>query len=175
MKHSAPILLLCLALAFAACGDDSSTTSTQPKPETASQAGSKPAEAPSGSDESNLATNSKAARKRAEPKVRVPSGPPPKDVIIKDLVKGTGLALEGVRLFEVNYVSYDYRTGKKLESTWDLGEPYLFSFGREEIREGWERGLKGMRVGGRRELIVPSELAYGNGAAVYVLDLLSID
>lgn len=175
MKRFAPILPLCLTLALVACGGDSPTISTGSQPDTTSRTSSETAGAPSEAVEANRPTNSKAARKRVEPKVRVPSGPPPEDVVVKDLVKGSGVALDGVRLFEVNYVTYDYRTGKKLESTWDLGEPYRFSFGREEIREGWERGLKGMRVGGRRELIVPSELAYGSGPLVYVLDLLRID
>jgi peptidylprolyl isomerase len=175
MKVFVPIVGLCLALALASCGEESSRTAAKPEPETTQQASSEPAQAPSDTAESNLPTNSKAARKRAEPKVQVPSGPPPKDVVVTDLVKGSGVPLEGEVLFEANYVTYDYKTGKKLESTWDQGEPSLFSFDREEIREGWERGLKGMRVGGRRELIVPSELAYGNGPLVYVLDLLRIE
>jgi peptidylprolyl isomerase len=176
VKRYAAIFLACISLAFAACGGDGSTTSTPSQfPTTKQELGEleKPAE-DSTESKPKLATNSKAARKRAEPKVQVPSGPSPKDVVVKDLVKGSGAPLEGEVGFEAKYVAVYYQTGKVRESSWDLGEPSLFNFGKKEIREGWEVGLKGMKVGGRRELIVPSRLAYEDGAIVYVLDLLRI-
>lgn len=170
MKRLSLILALCLALplAFTACGDEgSSGDSSYGASFEAVQSGSR--EAP------RSGLNSKEARKRLEPEARAPSGPSPKrTVIIKDLVKGSGALLKPGDVIEVNYVVFDYETGKKTASTWKLGETTVDNYGTGEVVAGWETGLKGMRVGGRRELIVPSKLAYGEGALGYVVDLLAI-
>lgn len=174
MKGFVSTLALCLALALAACGD-SSTTSTESQFETAEQANSKAAKAASDSAESHLATRApKEVWERTEPKIEARSGPPPKQVVSKDLLKGSGAVIEEGRPFGVNWTAVYYKTGKWRESSWDTGEKYTFNYGVGQIVKGWEEGLKGMRVGGRRELIVPSKLAYGDGAIVYIVDLLSV-
>jgi peptidylprolyl isomerase len=122
-------------------------------------------------DKSNF---SKVAGDRAEPKIRVPSGPPPKQVVIKDLVKGTGAVVEPGDQIRVKYIEANYKTGKVRGNSWEIGQPTVDNFGTGEVVAGWEVGLKGMKVGGRRELIVPSKLAYGEGALIYVIDLLGI-
>jgi peptidylprolyl isomerase len=178
VKRYAAVSLLCIAVALAGCGgEDSTTSASQPFPTTKqglSEWRDARGESGKGSSGPKLPTNSKAARKRPEPQVRVPDGPPPEKVVVKDLIKGSGAPLEGEVGFEANYVAVRYGSGRERENSWELGEPSLFNFGRKEIREGWEIGLKGMKVGGRRELIVPSRLAYEDGAIVYVLDLLRI-
>jgi peptidylprolyl isomerase len=83
----------------------------------------------------------------------------------------------------VDYVGAFYRNGKMFDSSWSRHEPFVFPLGRGEVIEGWERGLIGMRVGGRRELVVPASLAYGkkgspptippNSTLVFVVDLLA--
>lgn len=175
MKLFAPILALCLALAFATCGGDGSTTSTESQFETAPQTSSKAEKKPTDSAEPQLATRApKKVWERTEPKIEARSGPPPKQLVIKDLVKGTGAVIEEERPFGVNWTAVYYKTGKWRESSWDTGEKYTFNYGVGQIVKGWEEGLKGMRVGGRRELIVPSKLAYEDGAIVYIVDLLSV-
>jgi FKBP-type peptidyl-prolyl cis-trans isomerase len=107
------------------------------------------------------------------PKVVVPSGPPPKELVIKDLKKGTLDEVKPKQRLRVNYIGVTYKTGKPFEVNWGKKPlPFIFTYGVGEVIEGWERGLKGMRVGGRRELIVPSKMAYNTGALVYVIELL---
>jgi FKBP-type peptidyl-prolyl cis-trans isomerase len=154
---------------------DSAPTSTAPAPETASQTSADATKAPAEPTESHLAKRApKDAWERTEPKIEARSGPVPKKVIVKDLIKGTGAVIKSGNLFGINWTAVYYKTGKWRESSWETGQKYTFNYGAGQVIEGWEEGLKGMRVGGRRELIVPSKLAYGNGALVYVIDLLSI-
>jgi peptidylprolyl isomerase len=170
VKRLASILALGLALVFAACGGENSSG------DSSSGVSFTSAQEPGESQEAlRSGLNSKQARKRSEPAVKAPKGPPPRRaVIIKDLIKGSGAVVKPGDAIEVNYVVFDYATGKKTASTWDLGEPTVDNFGTGEVVEAWETGLKGMRVGARRELLVPSKLAYGEGPLGYVVDLLAI-
>lgn len=109
------------------------------------------------------------------PKVTVPPGPPPKNLVVRDLKEGFGaVARHGQRL-GVQYVGVNYRTGEEFEVFWGKSGPFHFAFGTGEVRKGWDIGLKGMKVGGRRELILPSRLAYGTGPLLYVVELVSIE
>ena len=92
-------------------------------------------------------------------------------------------AQTGDRL-KVQYVGVSYSTGKQFDASWDRGEPYTFTLGAGNVISGWDQGLAGMKVGGRRELTVPPELAYGeqgrrpeiapNATLVFVVDLLEV-
>jgi peptidylprolyl isomerase len=110
-----------------------------------------------------------------KPKIEIPHSPPPRRLIVRDIKTGSGPVLRTGDEFLVNDVGVNYRTGKEFETTWGQGRPSKFPFGTGELIQGWERGLAGMRVGGRRELIVPSALAYKTGALIYVIDLLAIE
>jgi peptidylprolyl isomerase len=112
---------------------------------------------------------------RSRPRIRVPHGPAPKELVVEELEKGSGETLRRGDTIIVDYIGVNYRTGGEFESTWERPEPREFSYGTEEVLKGWELGLKGMRVGGRRKLIIPSRLAYGTGALVYVIDLLAVE
>jgi peptidylprolyl isomerase len=111
------------------------------------------------------------------PKVRLPPGPPPKKLLVKDIRRGAGASVPprgGVKI-DTNFVAVSYRTGKTYEVRWKPDGSFDIGFGPGSEIKGWERGLVGMKVGGRRELRVPSKLAYGQGALVYVIDLLAIE
>lgn len=108
---------------------------------------------------------------RPKPRIRVPNGPPPKKLVVKDLIKGTGPAVGADDEIVVNYIAVNYKTGEEFETTYG-DRPSTFPI--DEVIKGWEIGLKGMKVGGRRELIIPSKLGYGTGALIYVVDLLEI-
>jgi len=111
------------------------------------------------------------------PKVKLPLGPAPKHLVVRDVKVGSGPAIQAGKEVGVqtNYVSYSYRTGKQLEFRWKPnGGAFNVAFGPNVVVEGWEKGLVGMKVGGRRELQVPSNMAYGEGAIFYVVDLLGI-
>ncbi|HEX6781555.1 MAG TPA: FKBP-type peptidyl-prolyl cis-trans isomerase [Solirubrobacterales bacterium] len=124
------------------------------------------------------------ASQKSKPKVTVPSGPPPKKLVTKDLEEGTGAAAKPGDQVSVQYVGVDYDTGKQFDASWDRGEPITFTLGAEEVIQGWDQGLEGMKVGGRRELVIPPGLAYGsqgsgpiapNSTLVFVVDLVGLE
>jgi peptidylprolyl isomerase len=114
-----------------------------------------------------------AAAKRGEPAVKVPSEPPPKELVVKDLLEGTGAAAETGDELTVHELAVEYETKGQLESIYG-NEGFRFVLGSGEAIEGWERGLIGMRAGGRRELIVPPDLAYEKTTLIYIVDLLEV-
>jgi FKBP-type peptidyl-prolyl cis-trans isomerase len=124
-----------------------------------------------------------ARHPRAEPRIKRHEGPPPRRLLVKDLLPGHGRRVrDGIRL-TVNYVGALYRSGKVFDSSWRRHEPFTFVLGSDQIIRGWERGLVGMRLGERRELTIPPRLAYGrqgsppsippSSTLVYVVDLLA--
>lgn len=123
------------------------------------------------------------ASKKTKPKVVPPKGPAPKDLVVKDLEVGTGPAAKAGDELTVQYVGVGYESGKQFDASWDRGEPFTFELGGGGLIKGWEEGLEGMKVGGRRELITPPDFAYGpagsetiapNATLVFVIDLLAI-
>jgi peptidylprolyl isomerase len=117
-----------------------------------------------------------------KPVVSVPTGPAPTKLEIKDLIKGTGPEVKSPSAsVTVNYVGVLYKGGKEFDSSWKRSETATFSL--SGVIPGWTKGIPGMKVGGRRELIIPAELAYGakgspptippNAPLVFVIDLLA--
>jgi peptidylprolyl isomerase len=119
-----------------------------------------------------------------KPVVDVPSGPAPTALQIKDLIVGTGPAAAAGQNVTVQYVGVDYATKKQFDASWDRGQPFSFALGQGQVITGWDQGVVGMKVGGRRELVIPPALAYGpqgqpptiapNATLVFVVDLVSI-
>lgn len=118
-----------------------------------------------------------------KPVVTVPNEKPPKQLVKKELVEGNGtVAKDGDQVF-INYVGVGYDSGEEFETSWGR-KPYSFTLGSGEVLRGLDRGVGGMKVGGRRELILPPSLAYGlggyppnvgsNETVVYVVDLVSV-
>jgi peptidylprolyl isomerase len=118
---------------------------------------------------------------KTKPKVVVPSGPPPTKLEIKDLIKGTGPAATAGSTVTVQYVGVLYKNGKQFDASWNDGDGKPVSLPLSGVIPGWQQGIPGMRVGGRRELIIPAKLGYGaagsppkippNSALVFVIDL----
>jgi FKBP-type peptidyl-prolyl cis-trans isomerase len=96
-----------------------------------------------------------------EPKPIIPKGDPPQFVSIADLLDGIGHIYEEGEEMTVQYVAYDFETGKKFASSWDEGKPFTFTLGEGEVIGGWEEGLPGIEGGDRRELVVPPDEADG--------------
>src|SRR6185437_5861326 len=119
-----------------------------------------------------------------KPVVTVPKTPPPTKLVSKDLVQGTGAAASQGKTVTVNYVGVLYKNGKEFDSSWSRNTPATFPLTPGGVIQGWVQGIPGMKVGGRRELIIPASLAYGkkgsgttippNSPLVFVVDLLSI-
>ena len=162
------IIGACLVLLIGGCGSDDSTTSSSTSTEEA--AAPKQAETP---------------KQKTAPKVTVPKGGPPKSTETKELEEGTGAAAKAGDVVSVNYVGVNYRTGKEFDASWGRGEPFIFTLGAGEVISGWDEGIEGMKVGGRRELIIPPTHAYGstgsppaippNETLVFVVDLEAIE
>jgi peptidylprolyl isomerase len=118
-----------------------------------------------------------------EPTVTPPSGPAPTKLVTKDLIVGTGPEAKAGDSVTVNYVGVLYKGGKVFDASWKRSETFPFVLGKSQVIPGWEQGIVGMKVGGRRELIIPSGLAYGakgspptippNSALIFVVDLLA--
>ena len=117
-----------------------------------------------------------------EPKVTPPKGAPPTKLETKDLVVGTGAEAKAGQTVTVNYVGVLFKGGKEFDASWKRKEPFSFTLGNGSVIKGWDQGVAGMKVGGRRELVIPSNLAYGakgsgqsippNAPLVFVVDLL---
>jgi peptidylprolyl isomerase len=119
-----------------------------------------------------------------KPHITIPAEDPPEDLLIDDEVVGDGAeAVPGTRV-EVHYAGVAWSTGAQFDASWDRGETFEFGLGAGQVIEGWDRGVTGMRVGGRRRLTIPSELGYGARGAggvikggetlVFVVDLVAV-
>jgi peptidylprolyl isomerase len=121
---------------------------------------------------------------KAEPTVTIPKGPPPSKLVVKDLIKGTGPAITSAnQTVTVAYVGKVYKTGKVFDASWDHPGKAPLTDPLSGLIPGWQQGMIGMKVGGRRELIIPPSLAYkaqaqakipANSTLVFVIDLRSI-
>jgi peptidylprolyl isomerase len=117
------------------------------------------------------------------PTVKLPAGPAPTQLVVKDLKTGTGAEAKPGDQVSVQYIGVLYDNGSKFDSSYDHGQPFSFKLGGGQVIQGWDQGVAGMKVGGRRELIIPPGLAYGargqpptippNATLVFVIDLVS--
>jgi peptidylprolyl isomerase len=166
MRKLILIIGACLALLVAGCGSDDSTTSSSGGEETSS-------------------SQAEAPEKKTKPKVEKPSGAPPKELVTDDLEEGSGPEAKSGDTVTVQYVGVNYKTGKEFDSSWSRSEPFSFTLGAGEVIPGWDQGIEGMKVGGRRELVIPPELGYGpagappaippNETLVFVVDLEAVE
>jgi peptidylprolyl isomerase len=125
-----------------------------------------------------------ATPEAAKPEVTVPKGKAPKKLVIKDLKVGDGATAEPGKQVTVQYVGVSKLNGRQFDASWDRGEPFSFQLGSQQVIPGWDQGVEGMKVGGRRELIIPPKLAYGkqgspptigpNETLVFVIDLVGV-
>jgi peptidylprolyl isomerase len=162
MPHARRLILLvlaCAALAAAGCGSDSGE----------------------GSSSTPEATSTPAATK---PEVTVPKGKLPKKLVVEDIKEGDGAAAEAGKQVTVQYVGVSAVNGRQFDASWDRGEPFTFQLGSGGVIQGWDQGVEGMKVGGRRQLVIPPDLAYGaqgsppaigpDETLVFVIDLLNV-
>jgi peptidylprolyl isomerase len=120
-----------------------------------------------------------------KPQIDKPEGDIPFDLGIEDIVVGDGdEAVKGSKV-AVHYVGVSFSTGDEFDASWNRGEAFKFKLGAGNVIPGWDAGVVGMKVGGRRKLTIPSAMAYGARGAggvikpheplVFVVDLLSVD
>ena len=132
-----------------------------------------------GSDDSSSGDLSNLETK---PKIEASSDTPPTELETEDIVVGDGAEAKEGDTVSVQYVGAIFDTGKEFDASWDRGqEPFEFTLGAGEVIQGWDEGVAGMKVGGRRKLIIPPDLGYGaqgspptipaNATLVFVVDL----
>jgi peptidylprolyl isomerase len=124
------------------------------------------------------------ASENQKPEVDFPGGEPPADLESTDLREGDGAEAKAGDAVSVHYVGVAWSTGEEFDSSWDRGAPLRFQLGVGQVISGWDRGVQGMKVGGRRRLHIPAHLAYGNRGAgrvigpgetlIFVCDLVSV-
>lgn len=119
-----------------------------------------------------------------KPVISIPEGEPPADLLIEDETVGDGdEAVVGTRVI-VHYAGVAWSTGREFDASWNRGDTFDFRLGAREVIEGWDRGVAGMKVGGRRRLTIPPEMGYGSRGAggvikggetlVFVVDLIGV-
>lgn len=121
---------------------------------------------------------------RTKPEIDFPEGGVPEKLIIIDEIEGTGEVVEPGDTVSAHYVGVAFSTGEEFDSSWGRGEALRFQVGVGMVIRGWDEGLIGMKVGGRRRLEIPSEMAYGergagavigpNESLIFVVDLVAI-
>jgi peptidylprolyl isomerase len=119
-----------------------------------------------------------------KPEIDFPGGEPPADLQITEVWEGTGAEAKAGDMVQVHYVGVAFSTGEQFDASWDRGDPLRFQLGVGQVIAGWDRGVQGMKVGGRRQLIIPPDLAYGDRGAgrdiapgetlIFVCDLVSV-
>jgi len=190
MRLSATVAAALSALALTAaagCGGDEeepasqaaggSTATTETAPEETTPEETTPTEtAPA---ESEISTDLEE-----RPKIPARTGAPPAELQVNEIVEGDGPAAKAGDTVQVRYVGGFYESGEEFDASWDRGkETFDFPLGAGMVIPGWDQGLEGMKVGGRRELIIPADLAYGpqgqgpippGATLVFVVDLVGI-
>jgi peptidylprolyl isomerase len=119
-----------------------------------------------------------------KPDVDQVPGPPPSDLVVTDLTVGEGPEATPGQTVTVHYVGVSHANGAEFDSSWNRNEAFSFPLGGGRVIAGWDRGVAGMKVGGRRQLVIPPHLAYGDRGAggviapgatlVFVVDLLGV-
>ncbi|MFF5424951.1 MULTISPECIES: FKBP-type peptidyl-prolyl cis-trans isomerase [unclassified Streptomyces] len=119
-----------------------------------------------------------------KPEVDFPGGEPPADLEIKDIWEGDGEVAEARDLVKVHYVGVSFDSGEEFDASWNRGAPLEFQLGVGQVIQGWDKGVQGMKVGGRRQLVIPAHLAYGDRGAggkigpgetlIFVCDLVAV-
>jgi peptidylprolyl isomerase len=119
------------------------------------------------------------------PEIDFPEGQPPAYLDITDITVGDGVEATAGATVSVHYVGVSFSTGEEFDASWNHGQPLDFPLGAGRVIKGWDMGVVGMKVGGRRKLVIPPHLAYGNRGAgeaispgetlIFVVDLLSVN
>jgi peptidylprolyl isomerase len=162
-RHQIAAAAAALILGLAGCGDDD--------------------DEPAGTGTTEAADSGPVNLKK-KPVIEVPDGEPPAGLEIKDLKVGDGATAKSGDTVTVQYVGVSYSTGQQFDASWDGAGPFSFTIDGGDVIPGWDQGVAGMKVGGRRQLTIPPELGYGeagsppdiapNETLIFVVDLLNV-
>ncbi len=191
LRTTVPVVLSALALVAAGCGEDepepaAGTATTEAEPTTPAETA--PAEAAPSDAEAGAggaaAGGQISTDLETRPTIPGPTGEPPSELEVNDVVEGKGPAAKEGDTLEVRYVGALFDTGEEFDASWNGGtQTFPVTLGEGGVIPGWEQGLVGMKAGGRRELVIPPDLAYGpagqgpippDATLVFVVDLVEI-
>jgi peptidylprolyl isomerase len=120
-----------------------------------------------------------------KPEVSIPAGDPPAELVCDDLIAGEGAQATAGAVVEVHYVGVAWSTQAQFDASWDRNETFEFRLGAGQVIAGWDQGVAGMKVGGRRRLTIPPDMGYGpygaggvikgNETLVFVVDLINVN
>jgi FKBP-type peptidyl-prolyl cis-trans isomerase len=187
IRAAAAPAAVAVALTLAACGDSAEESAADryaemAEKQQATQAAATDTPAPRATQLEPTAGERDLDEK---PKIPPSSGSPPKELRVQDLIEGDGQAAKTGDQVSVQYVGVLFDSGKQFDASWDNDEkPFEFTLGSGQVIDGWDRGIVGMKVGGRRKLTIPPDLAYGeqgqppsipaNATLVFEVDLKKI-
>ncbi|MGQ0629776.1 MAG: FKBP-type peptidyl-prolyl cis-trans isomerase [Sporichthyaceae bacterium] len=119
-----------------------------------------------------------------KPEIDFPGGEPPADLVITDVIVGEGAEAKSGATVSVHYVGVAFSTGEEFDASYNRGSAFQFRLGAGQVIAGWDQGVAGMKVGGRRQLVIPPHLGYGDRGAggaikggetlIFVVDLLKV-
>lgn len=119
-----------------------------------------------------------------KPEIDFPDSPPPSDLEVTEITPGDGAVAVAGKTVQVHYVGVAHSTGEEFDASYNRGEPLSFRLGVGQVIAGWDQGVQGMKVGGRRKLVIPPHLGYGDRGAggvikpgetlIFVVDLLAV-
>jgi peptidylprolyl isomerase len=178
-----PALLAVAAVAVGGCGSDNKKQSSDKSHQSQAAVVGHPAPSnPSPSPSPKLPASLKDTSKK--PVVPRPTGPAPSSLVVRDIVSGKGRPAKSGDQLTMQYVGVSYSDGKQFDASWDRGQPFKFQLGAGMVIPGWDKGLVGIKPGGRRELIIPSDLAYGpqgqppaigpNETLIFIVDAVKV-
>ena len=178
MRRLILLSLAALALVATGCGTDDTTSASGDDAAPAAAETTAPAET---TEQAEVTKDPRMAKK---PQIEQPTGKAPKTLKKKDLIVGTGATAQAGNTVSVQYVGVLYENAKQFDASWDRNEPFEFGLGQGQVIPGWDEGVAGMKVGGRRQLTIPPDLAYGaqragadippNATLIFVVDLEEI-
>ncbi len=181
MRTRVIALLAVAALGIGACGDDEGG-SADLVPAIPANVPTETTTSPSTTGKPfSLASIKVSTTKGKKPTITKPSGDPPTKLVTKDIFAGKGPAVKDGDKLSMQYLGALYDTGKQFEASWDSGQPFEFTLGQGDVIQGWDQGIVGMKAGGRRLLVIPAELAYGemgsgtippNAPLIFVVDVV---
>ena len=182
MRGRTVALIAAAAVGVGACGDDEDDTDLPAAvPATPTQTAT--ATTTTGAAGSGATVRGISTDVSSKPEIPKPSGEPPTELVSHDIVEGKGREAKKGDDLAVHYVGVLFETGQQFDASWDGGEPFAFTLGEGSVIPGWDEGVEGMKVGGRRMLTVPPDMAYGetgqgsippDATLVFVIDLLNV-
>jgi peptidylprolyl isomerase len=172
LRRLLTLIAVVAVLGVGACGDDDESSTGAAQQQDAAQTETAP------SEDALKDTSTK-------PEIPKPTGIPPRKLVKQDIVRGKGPGAKPGDTVTVNYVGMNFSNGVEFDSSWDSGQAFPVQLGAGMVIEGWDKGLVGIRQGGRRMLTIPPEMGYGaegyppdippNETLVFVVDAVSIE